>query len=131
LQLQYKEQYHKTTPMSVTPEMERVRRNQEQLSTASGSVFSFIGKRYAFLFFTVLSEKLKPSVGWMLLFTVMCSRACPLILSFDPGNVGLSCYNLAMVVYSRNLQQAPQSTRHSTGTQRWVGAGSYPHGPHS
>jgi len=33
LQLQYKEQYHKTTPMSVTPEMERVRRNQEQLST--------------------------------------------------------------------------------------------------
>uniref|UniRef100_A0A8C0P5M1 Nebulette n=1 Tax=Canis lupus familiaris TaxID=9615 RepID=A0A8C0P5M1_CANLF len=73
--LQYKEQCHRATPVSVTPEMERVRRNQEQLSMASGPVFSCIVKRYTFLFFTELSEKLEPSTCWMLLFTVACSRA--------------------------------------------------------
>lgn len=34
-QLQYKEQCYRATPVSTTPEIERVRRNQEQLSTAS------------------------------------------------------------------------------------------------
>lgn len=68
-QLQYKEQNYKATPVSVTPEIERARRNQEQLSAAS-RLFSFIFylTLCIFIFFKMFSANLlNPPDIWILL----------------------------------------------------------------
>lgn len=59
-QLQYQERCHRATPVSSTPEMERVRRNQEQLSAASCFCFLlYFIKQCMFSFFTMPLEKLQ------------------------------------------------------------------------
>lgn len=63
-----------------------------------GKCFLCVSKRHALLFFTVLSEKLEPSTDWMLFSAVPCSRAGTLVLPCDPGSLGLSGYDLAVVV---------------------------------
>lgn len=122
-QLRYKEQCYTATPVSTTPEIERVRKNQEQLSTASCfCFFLYFTEQYIFVFFTTPSEKA--------LDPLHLGRFFSTVTYWGAGTVDLSCESRKLGTVSLSFSPACLFKKSSlgnvpgiilvTGTQRWI-----------